>query len=342
MNPSPPFKKRLLRSVGDSFAFHNFARAVEIADRGRKYLRVLTYHRIDWLDRRFDLDPSLISATPDQFARQLDWLMQHFSVVSLEAVLDSMGGETSLPARAVLITFDDAYEDFYLHAFDILRDRGLPASLFVPTAYPDQPDRRFWWDRLYEALLCDHAGSHLETKLGSFDVSNEISRGQTLRELKKSLKQLPWTELNDVVDSICMQSKAKPLVPAVMSWDQLNEVSDQHVTLVPHTHTHPLLDRISPSEVRNEVELSMQMLKQKTGCSLPAIAYPSGQYSRQVVEQSRKAGCELGFTTNRGINRITHCDPMQLCRINVGRETPDNVIRFQLNPASRPMQWLLR
>ena len=340
MNPSPSIKKRLIRSVGDSFAFRNSIRALEIADRGNKYLRVLTFHRIDHMDRRHDLDPSLISATPDQFARQLNWLMRHFNIVALGDVVDAIRGEACLPSRAVLITFDDAYADFYLHAYSCLRERNLSAALFVPTAYPEHSDRQFWWDRLYNMVMYHQDSPILETSVGSFDVASHASRYQTLRSLKKLLKQLPWQELNSIVDAICLRPGTGPCPPTVMTWEQLQEVSDNQIALVPHTHTHPLLDRIPVSEVREEIELSIRMLRQETGSSLPAIAYPSGQYSNQVVEEAKKAGCEIGFTTNRGINRIKNCDPMQLCRINVGRETPDNVIRFQLNPGSQPLQWV--
>ena len=30
---------------------------------------------------------------------------------------------------------------------------AIPAVLFVPTAYPDAPDRTFWWDRLHRAVV---------------------------------------------------------------------------------------------------------------------------------------------------------------------------------------------
>jgi peptidoglycan/xylan/chitin deacetylase (PgdA/CDA1 family) len=35
----------------------------------------------------------------------------------------------------VVLTFDDAYTDFYTAALPVLRDHGFPATLYVPTAY---------------------------------------------------------------------------------------------------------------------------------------------------------------------------------------------------------------
>ena len=40
-----------------------------------------------------------------------------------------------LPPRPVVLTFDDAYTDFYSAALPVLREHGFRATLYVPTAY---------------------------------------------------------------------------------------------------------------------------------------------------------------------------------------------------------------
>ena len=82
----------------------------------------------------------------------MGYLARHYEVVSLEEVLKAVEKETCLPKRAILITFDDAYCDFTDYAWPILRRLRLSATIFVPTAYPNQPYRGFWWDRLHRAF----------------------------------------------------------------------------------------------------------------------------------------------------------------------------------------------
>lgn len=41
----------------------------------------------------------------------------------------------ALPARPVVLTFDDAYADFYDNAFPALQRHGFVATLYIPTAY---------------------------------------------------------------------------------------------------------------------------------------------------------------------------------------------------------------
>jgi peptidoglycan/xylan/chitin deacetylase (PgdA/CDA1 family) len=107
-----------------------------------RLLRVLTYHRITEPDADPEPSPSLLSATPSDFAQQVDYLNVHYHIVSIEEVLDAVRGGTRLPPRSLLLSFDDAYRDFAEHAWPVLRERGLPATLFVPTAIPMRPAAR--------------------------------------------------------------------------------------------------------------------------------------------------------------------------------------------------------
>src|SRR5687768_15139138 len=120
--------------------------------RSQSVLTVLAYHRVEQPGRRTELDPALLSATPEAFERQVAYIARACSPLSLDEVLAVRRGEAAMPPRAVLLTFDDAYRDFAEHAWPVLRRHGVPATLFVPTAYAGDSDLRFWWDRLHAAF----------------------------------------------------------------------------------------------------------------------------------------------------------------------------------------------
>jgi peptidoglycan/xylan/chitin deacetylase (PgdA/CDA1 family) len=115
-------------------------------------LRVLMFHRIADPHRTLWLNPGLVSATPTMFARIAALLARDYDVVSLDEALDAVVRKRSLPDCAVLLTFDDAYRDFAANAWPTLKRFGLPATLFVPTAFAGSEPQEFWWDRLYRAL----------------------------------------------------------------------------------------------------------------------------------------------------------------------------------------------
>ena len=78
-------------------------------------LSVFMYHRIAEVEDRPDLDPSLLSATPAEFERQISYLAATERTISLADLLAARPVPSSLRG-AVLVTFDDAYLDFAEHA----------------------------------------------------------------------------------------------------------------------------------------------------------------------------------------------------------------------------------
>jgi peptidoglycan/xylan/chitin deacetylase (PgdA/CDA1 family) len=89
----------------------------------------LLYHIVD---RRIDEG---IAISEDAFGDQLEHLRaEGYSVLTLADVLRVVSGEAP-PERAVFLTFDDGYADNLHLALPRLREQGMEATLFVPTAY---------------------------------------------------------------------------------------------------------------------------------------------------------------------------------------------------------------
>ena len=284
-------------------------------------LRVLTYHRVDELDARPDLYPGLISATPEQFALQMEHLQQYYHVVSLPQVMAAIQDEVRLPPRAVLLTFDDAYRDFAQHAWPILKRCEMPAVLFVPTAFPDAPGQYFWWDRLHHAFQEDP------------DVAG--SSFGSLRGLLNHVKSLPDEEVREYVDQICQGIGHGAYVNPVMGWAELRKLADEGLVLAPHTRTHPLMNRISLDAAVEQATTSRDDLLREIGRCPDVFAYPGGAYCDRLPHCMQESGFELAFTTCRGINDLRTADRMQLRRINVQHSTPHGIVCGQLLSMSR-------
>jgi len=319
--------------VAKSSTFHRFVKLLENAD-GQKsgFLRVLTYHRIDEPTRRPWLDPGLISASPKEFDKQMAYLAAHYQVVAISDVLAALNSSNKkhLPPRAVLVTFDDGYQDFEEHAWPILKRRKIPATLFVPTAYPDHPEQTFWWDDLYHALQNTNRKENLDTPIGTFSLSNAASRNQAYRRLKNYMKTLKHAEAILRVRELCREMDVQPATNCIMSWNSLRKLSREGLTLGAHTRTHPLVNRIPLDEARKEVIGSFEDLENEIGFALPIFAYPGGEFSNDVVSMLDREGFSLAFTTKRGINNIHHMNPLRIQRINVGGRTSLPVLRAQL------------
>jgi peptidoglycan/xylan/chitin deacetylase (PgdA/CDA1 family) len=98
---------------------------------------ILMYHRIaPPLDGRSLLPPWTVS--PQQFRAQLDGLLAAgYQVWPLRNVLAHHARRQPFPPRVVALSFDDGYENFFTHAWPILRELSVPATVFLATAYLD-------------------------------------------------------------------------------------------------------------------------------------------------------------------------------------------------------------
>lgn len=56
-------------------------------------------------------------------------------VISLDDLASARDGGKPLPARAIVLTFDDGFEDFADTAWPVIREHGWPVCVYLPTAY---------------------------------------------------------------------------------------------------------------------------------------------------------------------------------------------------------------
>jgi len=304
------------------------------APRRRGVLTILTYHRVDDPGNRPELMPSLVSATPRAFGEQMGMLAPAFDVVSLSDVLDALDRPERLPRRAVLITVDDGYRDFMTNAWPVLRAKGLPVTLFVATAFASDPERRYWWDRLWAAVHGTDRSEPLVTPLGALAVGG-ANAVRTVGILRDWLKELDHDDAMTQVDRIVEElgEAPPPATPAVLGWDELRRLAGEGVTLAPHTQNHPLLDRVPLDRAVAEIRESHADLEREMGSLeiIPRVlAYPSGSHGGSAPEAARQAGMELALTTERGGNDLRTIDRWRVRRINVGGRAGTPLVRAQL------------
>lgn len=102
---------------------------------------VLTYHSVArdpaWLPWAYE-----IAVAPETLVRHLQALRAAgCDILSTHDYLDRRAAGTPLPARAVLLHFDDGYLDNWLAAAPILRDAGVPATFFASLDFVEPGDR---------------------------------------------------------------------------------------------------------------------------------------------------------------------------------------------------------
>lgn len=261
----------------------------------------------------------------------MKYLAENYNVVHMEHVLARVLARTSLPERAVLITFDDAYLDFADFAWPTLRHYRLPVTLFVPTSYVEGTLQAFWWDRLHAAFVRTHRRRIYVRGLGDLVLADHKKRVLSLKKLQNHVKSLNHDEALTLVDAVCVDlDYHHHLQPGILNWEQLHFLSKAGVTLGAHTRTHPLLTKVPLDRVRSEVRGSFDDLRERLGDVLPIFAYPSGDHNAAITAILKDEGIKLAVTTIHGFNEMCTADPLRLHRININQRTTPTIFKLRL------------
>lgn len=310
---------------------------LERFDRGRSdVLAVLTYHRI--AEPASPGAHAALYVSPQRFEEHLDAVTRRYTVVPMEAVLTARSEGRRLPRRALLLTFDDAYLDFATNAWPMLRARGLPATLFVPTGYPDQGGRWFWWDRLGEVLGSAPATASIATPLGDLPIQSPAERDRAYRLLRDHCKHIGLDAANTLVAQIADAVEAPAPRNDVLGWDELRRLAAEGVTMAAHSVSHALLPGLSDEALASELTTSLADVEREIGARSLAFAYPSGAWDQRVVAATDAAGFVAAFTTERGVNDLRNVNWLAMRRINVGHRTGSTLLRAQMGSWMRIVQ----
>lgn len=325
--------KAMAGKVADALARSGLLSLLEAADRSTKRVRVVAYHRVDELAAEPDLDPGLISATPDDFRAQLEVVASRYNAISLDELLAAHRGEGTLPPRSVLLTFDDGYRDFAEHAWPILKDVGLPAVLFVPTSFPDGSCPGFWWDRLYAALERTHEKRVDAKGLGVYELNGARDRRAAYLALRLHVKSLPHGRAMDWLDDLIEGIADLPDLNRVLGWDALRRLAREGLSVCAHSHAHALSTRLDAEELAADLATSKARIESELVDGAPPVfAYPSGASDAASRRAVRDAGYELAFGGGRAIDRLPFADPQNVTRLPMLRYAT-SLFRAQLRPS---------
>ena len=292
-------------------------------------LTVLAYHRVFDLgdEAEFPYDPELVSATPADFSWQMEFVCRHFNLITFETLVAYQEGRSRLPKCPAIVTFDDGHLDNYEVAFPILKQLGVPATIFLSTGYVGCGGT-FWFDRVAHLLYRAREGT---LEIGDIDFSAELrdvaSRRQAAERLLGTLKRVRNEERLAALGKLeqFLSSKTGPDATgsAVVNWDQVREMSRAGIEFGSHSVTHPILTALPDETLDRELRESKQAIELQTGKPCDVFAYPvgSGAFDARVLEATRRCGYKLGISYASGTNPLGGFDAYAIRRLHVERYT---------------------
>lgn len=294
-------------------------------------LTILAYHRV-WdigPEDTFPFDVELVSATPADFRWQMEQVLRACSPITFARLAESLDDGVDLPPRPIIVTFDDGHRDNYTHAFPVLRELGVPATVFVSTGFIGSAGT-FWFDRVVQLLHHAPRGRVEVPAVGftAFVGDDVAARRESAGRLLRMLKAVPDTvRLSAVTQMEDALGTRTPLADGVLSgaltWDEVREMARGGIEFGSHTVSHPVLTRLEDGPLGDELSRSRRDIEHEVGQSVTALAYPVGgpeAFDERVVSAAIRAGYRFGVSYVSGVNAGLS-DPYRLRRLHVERYT---------------------
>jgi peptidoglycan/xylan/chitin deacetylase (PgdA/CDA1 family) len=291
------------------------------SDWRRQRLLILCYHGIS-LEDEHQWRPFLY-ITPEQLERRLEILRRgNYAVLPLGEALERLY-RNDLPSRAVALTFDDGTYDFYKQAHPLLKQFGLPATVYLTTYYSELQRPVFnlicsymmWKARAMCRADLSEFGNTEPVKLTSFEGRREaveqLGRWVEGRDLSGEQKDQVAARLAQKL-GIDYRKLREKRVLHLMSREEIQQLAEAGVDFQLHTHRHrtPLDEELFRREIRDNrayISRAMAGIKQH-------FCYPSGAYRPEFLpwlateEIVSATTCDTGLATR-------HNNPLLLPRL---------------------------
>lgn len=254
------------------------------------------------------------------FAGQMELVAREFHPVSVDQVAGFARGETELPKRAVVITFDDGYVDNYEHAMPVLDRVGIPAAFYVTVDCVE--NRRLPWpSRLRFSFRTTQKQTWTDQDGKTWHLANEKERDTAYLAICDRVARLAGSAQEQLVGHIELDLDAKLPEDSgqlMMTWDQIRGLIRHGHIVGSHTMTHPNLAYLSIEEARRELVESKQRMESHLNAKVDHFSYPCPalfpNWTEKTAEESRRAGYQTAVTTTSGLAR-KHDNPLTLKRV---------------------------
>lgn len=272
-------------------------------------LAIFTYHWVGpkkW-DSTGDLW-NIHSVTDNEFEAQMKYISEHFNVVNLDDILDSIS-YGRIMKNSVAITFDDGYSCLHDVVEPILLKYSVPATVFVSGKFIDNQDlywrfglnllvKHGFWNTFLHVLdtltFIDGDLTNLQYKYIDFGCG--ISSDLAEQAVKETFGKLNW-------DTIALAKDTR----LFLTKNDLFQLNKQIWTIGHHTWSHSHLVDLDWARQEEEIAEGLSFIENYSGINRNYFAIPFGaqsSYNKTTLQICENLGCKLILTSSRGFEML--------------------------------------
>lgn len=264
-----PIVKFLLIFIGftNSYLVANELPNICSRDKNVNEFTVLSYHEIS--DKSETLD-STYAVTPSHFEEQVHWLIDNgYHFISVDDIQRYRKYKKPLPAKAVLMTFDDGYQSVYANAFPLIKKYKIPVVVALVGSWMEAKDTvDFDGHKIPREKFLSHHAIQEMVKSGLVEFASHSYF------LHKGILGNPQGNMQ----------------PAMITHQWLSDKNSYEN------------EKSYQQRIYNDLLKNNRFIKEYTGQQPRVMVWPYGYYNKEVRTIAERLGMNIGLTLDDGSN----------------------------------------
>lgn len=319
-------------------------------------ITVIMYHYVRELE--YSRYPDIKGLDLSSFKAQIEYLQRYYTIITMEEAIAAFEGLAELPAKAALLTFDDAYIEHYTNVFPILDEKKIQGSFYPPVRAIKEhtvldvnkihfilasvKDKRELIKDIFNQLEIYKDECKLENNDFYFKklaIANRFDTKEVVF-IKRLLQVELEIGLRKVITDYLFQkyvsnSEAIFSRELYMNIDQIKCMKRNGMHIGSHGFDHFWLGSLSKEKQIEEIERSMMFINEIGGdINSWTMCYPYGSYNQNTLDILKNRGCKLAFTSEVDIMDIIQHNRYTIPRL----DTNDIPVNYN----AMPNKWFLK
>jgi peptidoglycan/xylan/chitin deacetylase (PgdA/CDA1 family) len=229
----------------------------------------------------------------ETFEKDLDYLLQYYTAVSIDEISDHANHVKSLKKNSFFISFDDGLSEFKELAWPILKRKGIPTALYVNPKFVDNKELFY---RFKASILIDFIQNNENSKLlieANELLGSLIDSVSSLETFVRGIKYEQKQFLDDLAEYFKIDFNVylmhnKPY----LNTDELKELKSEGLHIGAHSMDHPLFYELNEKDMKWQLEESVKWVNQTFNQEISSFSYPftdfglSGKFFEQVFNNN--------------------------------------------------------
>ena len=294
--------------------------ALRIRLKREKQPIILMYHRI-----LPDNDPGLnysqagIVVSKGTFEAQMKFIKQKFPLISISDYAREYNSQR-VSSDYLIVTFDDGWKDNFQYAFPILKQLGIPATIFLTVDFIASK-KELWFYQILKLLKSSSiARQKLIALLNDYQSARQsdyISDDELIEQLKNLHLETILAIINKIQeDSAVVSSKSRDS-ETMLDWSEIAIMAESGIDFGSHGLSHSIITLLNEEQIWKELSVSKSAIEEKLHKPVLSYAYPNGNYNESIQVMVKKAGylCAAATRGDNSSNNIP--DILALRRVGI-------------------------